>query len=78
MEQIATYSSNKHAEFTHCVNIPWVLGSDKPNPWNEICSWAIEVYGLPGESFITDFTDKYLVFKFRNEQDAVHFSLVWE
>jgi hypothetical protein len=51
---------------------------DTINSWNDICAWAVEHYGLPGDKFITHPTEDYMDFMFRNEEDAIHFSLVCE
>jgi hypothetical protein len=51
---------------------------DTINSWNEICAWAVEYYGLPGDKFITHPTEDYMDFMFRNKEDAIYFSLVCE
>ena len=60
----------------HLVTIPWRLG-DTEQKWNETCAWAIEQFGLPGEKYVTHPTKDYMEFLFKNEQDAIMFSLRW-
>jgi|LakMenEpi03Aug12_release.lakeMendotaPanAssembly.Ray.scaffolds.fasta_scaffold66902_8 hypothetical protein len=63
--------------FPYTIRIPWRM-DDTINSWNDICAWAVEHYGLPGDKFITHPTEDYMDFMFRNEEDAIHFSLVCE
>ncbi len=56
------------------VCIPWVR-SDTSYKWNEVCAWAIEQYGPPGENYYTHATEDYMDFYFYNERDAIHFNL---
>lgn len=57
------------------VRIAWQKG-DVIN-WNETCAWAVENYGLPGDRFVTHPTEDYMDFIFKDECDAIHFSLRW-
>jgi hypothetical protein len=43
--------------------------------WNEICAVAIEYFGLPGNKFRTDVCQDYMDFVFKEETDAIWFSL---
>ena len=63
--------------FQYTIRIPWKLG-DTVQRWDETCAWAMETFGLPGDKFITHPTEDYMDFMFRNKEDAIHFSLVWE
>jgi len=45
--------------------------------WNEVCSWAIEKFGLPGERFETHANADYMDFNFYDDRDATMFSLMW-
>jgi len=58
------------------VRIPWMKG-DTISDWDETCIWAMEVYGLPGDKFYTHMTEDYMDFIFKNEKDAIYFSLRW-
>ena len=55
------------------VRLSWNL--DIPTPWNLVCSRAIEVFGLPGERYITHPTQDYMEFHFRDPRDATLFVL---
>jgi hypothetical protein len=56
------------------VRIPWVKG-DTSYKWNDVCGYAIEHFGLPGERYYTHATEDYMDFYFYDERDAIHFNL---
>ena len=58
------------------VRIPWKIG-DTISDWDLTCIWAIEHYGLPGYKFHTHMTEDYMDFIFKDERDAIYFSLRW-
>lgn len=64
----------RDTEFKHRVNLYWMNG-DTVSDWNEKCARAIELFGLPGDKFVTHSTETYMEFYFKNETDAIHFSL---
>ncbi len=71
------FHAHKDDNYSYTINIPWKHG-DTVNSWDEVCVWAVEQFGLPGNKFITHPTEEYMNFMFKNKEDAIHFSLVWE
>jgi len=59
------------------VQIPYNKRNDDSFLWNEACAWAIEQFGLPGEKYLTHLNSDHIHFLFRNEEDAVVFTLRW-
>lgn len=57
------------------VRIPWTIQTDNESYWNEVCAWAIERYGLPGDRFFTTANVDYMDFHFVSDKDAIMFSL---
>lgn len=55
------------------VRLAWNL--DSPTPWNLVCARAMEVFGLPGDRYITHPTQDYMEFQFRDPRDATLFVL---
>lgn len=53
--------------------MPWA--GDAITAWNEICINALEVFGLPGDRYITHTDADFMDFIFKTERDAIHFSL---
>jgi hypothetical protein len=45
--------------------------------WDEICMWAVETFGLPGERFEWHPAEDNMEFYFYDERDAIHFELRW-
>ena len=48
---------------------------DNVYKWNEVCARAIEVYGLPGDRFMTAANVDYMDFIFVSNKDALMFAL---
>jgi hypothetical protein len=40
-------------------------------PWNEICAKVIEVFGLPGDRYVTSNTPYFMIFRFKSEKDFI-------
>lgn len=61
--------------FKYPVRIPWSRQADTITAWNEICADGIELFGLPGDRYITDANVNDMTWWFRNEQDALLMTL---
>lgn len=61
-------------EYKYTVRIDWMVG-DTVSGWDKKCAQALELFGLPGHKFITHPTEDYMEFIFKDEVDAIHFSL---
>lgn len=59
------------------VRIDWNRHYDNKQRWNEVCAWAIEYFGLPGDRFETRANVHYMEFIFENPKDALMMSLRW-
>ncbi len=59
------------------VRINWSKQYDNETMWNEVCAWAIEMFGLPGDKFETHANVNYMEFLFKNKHDALLMSLRW-
>ena len=58
----------------HCT-VPW---TDRANPmyyWNNLCAEAVELFGLPGNRYITDISEHSMTWSFCSDRDAVLFRL---
>ena len=64
-------------EFAHPVNMSWTRSDSDTviRDWNEIWAQGIELFGLPGDRYITDLTAGYATWIFREPQDALLFRL---
>ena len=61
----------------HLVELKWEKGKDTSYFWNEACAWAVEQFGLPGEKYMTHPRESYMLFLFKNSEDAMLFTLKW-
>lgn len=59
------------------VRLDWRQGYDTNEAWNDICIWAIEQFGLPGNRFSWHPNVDFMYFEFVDEKDAIHFMLRW-
>jgi hypothetical protein len=60
--------------FKYVVRIPWKYG-DTVSSWDQVCIHAIEKFGLNGDKFITHASEDFMDFMFKDEKDAIYFSL---
>jgi hypothetical protein len=61
--------------FKHPVVVPWSSKLDTVSAWNEICAQGMEMFGLPGDRYITDANITDMTWWFRTEQDALLMTL---
>lgn len=59
------------------VRIDWGREFDNTQMWNEVCAWAIERFGLPGDRFQGRANVNYMEFIFKSDKDALMMSLMW-
>ena len=59
------------------VRIDWKREFDNKQMWNEVCAWAIEYFGLPGDRFETRANVNYMEFIFKSNKDAILMALKW-
>ena len=59
------------------VELVWEKNKDTSYFWNEACAWTVETFGLPGENYLTHPTKDNMKFLFKNESDAILFTLKW-
>ncbi len=59
------------------VRIDWTREFDNGKMWNEVCAWAIEHFGLPGDRFATTANVNYMEFIFKSNKDALLMALQW-
>ena len=62
-------------DFKYPVVVPWSAQLDTVSAWNEICAQGMEMFGLPGDRYITEANVNDMTWWFRNEQDALLMAL---
>jgi len=64
--------------YNYQVKKNWETGQqDTTAWWDKVCIWAIETYGLPGGNYITEIHEKYMIFKFKEKEQAMIMALRW-
>jgi hypothetical protein len=43
--------------------------------WDTLCANAVELFGLPGDRYITDLSEQSMTWSFCNKKDALLFKL---
>jgi hypothetical protein len=59
------------------VRISWSKEFDNDQRWNDVCAWAVERFGLPGDRFKCHSYFSYMDFVFTSNKDALIMSLMW-
>ena len=62
-------------EFNYPVTVYWGRGDDTMDYWDRLCISSIELFGCPGDKFITDISADRMVWIFRDPKDAFIFKL---
>jgi hypothetical protein len=62
-------------DFPYPVVIPWSSKLDTVTAWNEICAEGMELFGLPGNRYITDANVNDMTWWFRDPKDALLMTL---
>jgi hypothetical protein len=62
-------------DFKYPVVVPWSSQLDTVSAWNEICAQGMEMFGLPGDRYITDANVNDMTWWFKDEQDALLMTL---
>jgi hypothetical protein len=60
--------------FFHCVQVDWKY-NENDQYWNDLCAWAIETFGLPGNRFQFESTEVWMIWRFHTPNDAFLFQL---
>jgi hypothetical protein len=74
-KDISRTSILRDDEFQYPVVVPWNSQLDTVTAWNEVCAQGMEMFGLPGDRYITDANVNDMTWWFRNEQDALLMTL---
>ena len=62
---------------TSTVRIAWSREFDNDKKWTEVCAWAIDYFGLPGDRFHTRVNVYHMDFVFKSNKDALLMALMW-
>ena len=61
--------------FPHGAQITWAKPVRHMAQWDDIATWSIEYFGLPGDRYITDTTVNRMIWWFKDPRDQTLFIL---
>lgn len=68
-------------QVTRSINFPYPVRINWDNQsvpwWNEMCAWALEHFGLPGDRFLYHPFEDYMEFHFKSKADQLMFVIAW-
>ena len=62
-------------EYPHGMVLQWTDTYNEMLRWNEMLADIVQVFGLPGDRYITDVNVNDMTFWFRDHRDALLFKL---
>jgi len=62
-------------DYPHGAQIQWGRQFSIDNQWNDVATWGIEFFGLPGDRYITDVNVNDMTWWFRDPRDQILFVL---
>ena len=62
-------------EYSHGMTLHWTDSYNEMSRWNQMLANVVEVFGLPGDRYITDVNADKMTFWFRDHHDALLFRL---
>lgn len=60
---------------TSTVRIPWSREYDNEHSWNKVCIRAIQMFGLPGDRYVSHANVNHMDFVFNSNKDALMFAI---
>jgi len=59
------------------VQLDWKPGQDTMEWWDQTCAWVVEEFGLPGDCYTTELSMTYMIFNFKDKENAALMLLRW-
>ena len=75
MTTLLGVSGLKDPNFTHGAKIRWGHGANTNRQWDDVATWGIETFGLPGDRYVTDLHVNYMTWWFQDPRDQTLFVL---
>lgn len=72
---ISRITTLKDEIYQYPVVIPWSSKLDTVTAWNEICAQGMEMFGLPGNRYITEANTNDMTWYFKDPKDALLMTL---
>ena len=62
-------------EFPHGAQIRWGRQFSAEDHWDDVATWGLETFGLPGDRYVTDVNVNDMTWWFRDPRDQTLFVL---
>ncbi len=62
-------------KYPHGAQIQWGRHFSAEHHWDEVATWSIEFFGLPGDRYVTDVNVNDMTWWFRDPRDQTLFVL---
>ena len=63
--------------YDYHVKVLWSNRMGTISAWDNVCIYAIEQFGLPGQRYVTDLSADSMIWSFSDPRDALMFRLRW-
>ena len=73
--QLFSENGLQDPSFVYGARINWGYHMDTISQWDDVAMWGIEMFGLPGERYVTEINVNDMTWWFQNEQDRLVFVL---
>ena len=65
----------KSADHPHGMILNWLYHDNEMQRWDHMLADIVQVFGLPGDRYVTEITTEDMTFWFRDHHDALLFRL---
>jgi hypothetical protein len=65
----------KDSKYQHHCAVAWADWTHNLRLWNVVAADAVELFGLPGDRYITDISEHHMTWSFQEPKDALLFKL---
>ena len=65
----------RSADHPHGMILNWLYHDHEMQRWNHMLADIVQVFGLPGDRYVTEITTEDMTFWFRDPHDALLFRL---
>ena len=73
--QLSRESGLQDPNFPYGACVDWGYRMDTITAWDDVATWGFEIFGLPGERYVTDININDMTWWFKSEQDRLVFVL---
>ena len=65
----------QHPDYPHGAQLLWSRAYNNVAAWDEVSTWSLEFFGLPGDRYVTEINIHEMIWWFRDPRDQTLFVL---